>query len=108
MSKDTQQHLLILQSLCDGLGEKRNTQAYWCLNRAIQVLGAKECIVLANEALRVYSGEGMLTAQGKPRTLGGIFFKMLKEQTTQEQRRIIFGLDRRGKKDGRETNNQLV
>lgn len=102
--EEAQQHLTILQSLCDGLDEKPNTQAYWCLNRAIRVLGPKACIVLAHEALRVFNGEGMLTKQGKPRTLGGIFFKLMKEHTTPEQRQVIFKLNER-KRKGEQVNH---
>ena len=69
------------------------------LARIVHSLGPERATALAEQALTLYAGEGMLTVQGdRKRTAGGIFFYLAKLQASpKQQQRIQFwlGSDRR-------------
>ena len=61
------------------------------IERALQVLGPDRVQLLVEETLQIEANGGMLTANGKQRrTPGGVFFKLVKEKSTTEERRAIF------------------
>lgn len=64
------------------------------LARIVHTLGPERAAALAEQALALYAGEGMLTAKGdRKRTAGGIFFYLAKQQATpKQQRRLQFWL----------------
>jgi hypothetical protein len=47
------------------------------IRRIIEVAGAEATQALADEAVSIAAGDGMLTAKGQPRTAGGIFFHLV-------------------------------
>jgi hypothetical protein len=77
--------------IADGLGEKPFTYAYKQIHTAVRVLGPRAVVQLAQEALQIERQGGMTTQDGKRRrTLGGIFFHIMKGRITPAQRRLIF------------------
>ena len=63
------------------------------IRRVVQTLGAERARALLAEALAVEAQGGMLLLDGsRRRTLGGVFFQLVREQTTGQERRAIFPL----------------
>ena len=60
------------------------------LARVLKVLGEERCIMLLAEALLCEHQGGMLTKDGRRRTLGGIFLQLCRERATGDERRQIF------------------
>jgi hypothetical protein len=83
----------LVRQLAARLGEtKREPLAL--LARIVCTLGPEHATALAEQALALYAGEGLLTARGdRKRTAGGIFFHLAKQQATPKQhRRMQFWL----------------
>lgn len=77
--------------IADGLGEKPHTGAYGEIYMAVKVLGGRAVVQLAQEALAIQNAGGMKTKDGKGRrTLGGVFFRLLKNRLTPAQKRRIY------------------
>ncbi|GAC1533657.1 MAG: hypothetical protein NVS2B4_13900 [Ramlibacter sp.] len=60
------------------------------LYRAIDVLGSEVVQAVLAEARETEAGGGLLRKDGERRTLGGVFFALLKTHTTREQYKRIF------------------
>ena len=81
----------VVQKIATTLGETNETPLAE-IRRVIEVLGEEKALSILDETSKVDAGEGMLTDDGKQRrTLGGIFFKLVKNQTTPKERGKIFG-----------------
>jgi hypothetical protein len=65
----------------------------WLVENVIKVLGQPRADDLLQQTLEIEAAGGILTAQGdRRRTPGGVYLKLLKEQTTpEEQERIFIG-----------------
>ena len=62
------------------------------IKRLVKVMGEERALVWLDEALKVEADGGMLTDDGNQRrTVGGVFFKLVKEQMTNKDRRKVFG-----------------
>jgi hypothetical protein len=86
-----EQHNKLVAIIADGLGEKPFTYAYKQIDTAVKILGGFTVLQLAQEALQIEKQGGMMTHDGKQRrTLGGIFFHIMKGRLTSAQRRRIF------------------
>ncbi|RMH00927.1 MAG: hypothetical protein D6706_02855 [Chloroflexi bacterium] len=60
--------------------------------RVVKVVGAAKALALLEETRRIEATGGMLTDDGRRRrTPGGVFFKLVKNQTTSRERGKIFG-----------------
>jgi len=60
------------------------------LYRAVDVLGVEIVQAVVAEAQQVEANGGLLRRDGQRRTLGGVFFYLLRERCTPEQRKRIF------------------
>jgi PHAX RNA-binding domain len=60
------------------------------LARVLKVLGEQRCVELLAEALLCEHQGGMLTKDGRKRTLGGVFLTLCRQRSTPEQKRAIF------------------
>jgi PHAX RNA-binding domain len=86
-----EQHNKLVALIAEGLGEKPFTYAYKQIDTAVKILGGFAVLQLAQEALEIEKQGGMMTQDGKRRrTLGGIFFHIMKGRLTSAQRRRIF------------------
>jgi hypothetical protein len=54
------------------------------IRRIIELGGAETAQALADEAVTIAAGDGMLTPDGKPRTVGGIFFHLARQRLPPE------------------------
>lgn len=83
----------LVRQLAARLGET-NREPLALLARIVRTLGPERATALAEQALALYAGEGLLTAKGdRKRTAGGIFFHLAKQQATPKQhRRMQFWL----------------
>ena len=62
------------------------------LYRVVKVLGEDKALALLQETLAIEQQGGLLTDDGaRRRTPGGVYFKLVKEQTTSRERGRIFG-----------------
>jgi hypothetical protein len=81
----------VVQKIATALGETNETPLAE-IRRAIEVLGEEKALGILGETLKVEAEEGLLTDDGqRRRTLGGIYFKLVKNQTTPKERGRIFG-----------------
>jgi hypothetical protein len=62
------------------------------ISRAIKVIGEEKALALLEETLKIEAEGGMLVDDGsRRRSPGGVFFKLVKNQTTSRERGRIFG-----------------
>jgi PHAX RNA-binding domain len=61
------------------------------LATVLRVLGEERCVELLAEALLCEHQGGMLTKDGRKRTLGGAFLALCRQRAAPEERRQIFG-----------------
>jgi len=54
------------------------------IRNIIELAGADTAQALADEAVTIAAGDGMLTPDGKPRTVGGIFFHLARQRLPPE------------------------
>jgi hypothetical protein len=54
------------------------------IRRIIELTGADTAQALADEAVVIAAGDGMLTPDGNPRTVGGIFFHLARQRLAPE------------------------
>ncbi|MBA3470399.1 MAG: hypothetical protein H0T53_12230 [Herpetosiphonaceae bacterium] len=60
------------------------------ISRVISVVGDELAQIWADEAVTIAAGDGMLTADGQPRTTGGIFFYLARQRLDADQRCQVF------------------
>jgi hypothetical protein len=73
----------------------------WLVENVIKVLGQERASDLLQQTLEIEAAGGILTAQGdRRRTPGGVYLKLLKEQTTPEEQERIFADGPRSKPKG--------
>ncbi|XP_026191152.1 phosphorylated adapter RNA export protein [Cyclospora cayetanensis] len=75
-----------LVQLCMKLNEKNTA----LLERAIHRRGVPECMELLEEALELEARGGMMTAEGRRRTPGGVFLRLLQDRVPREDKRFIW------------------
>lgn len=86
----------LIDAIADGLGEQIGTGAYTQISKCVSVLGGRQVLTFAQEALSIQDRGGMLTHdKSRRRTLGGVFFVLVKKRVTDEQFQRIFGRQRR-------------
>jgi hypothetical protein len=63
------------------------------IQRAIATLGSQTVLEYARRACEIHEKDGMLTLnKQRKRTLGGVFFRLLREEVKEDQRLIVFPL----------------
>ncbi|CDJ41106.1 hypothetical protein, conserved [Eimeria tenella] len=75
-----------LVQLCSLLKEKNTA----LLERAIHRRGVAECVGLLEETLKIEAIGGMLTKEGRRRTPGGVFLRLLQDRIPREDKRFIW------------------
>jgi len=81
----------VVQKIATTLGETSETPLAE-IRRVIEVHGEEKALSILDETCKIEVGDGMLTDDGKKRrTLGGIYFKLVKNQSTPKERGKIFG-----------------
>ncbi|CDJ27563.1 uncharacterized protein EMH_0088680 [Eimeria mitis] len=75
-----------LVRLCALLKEKNTA----LLERAIHRRGVAECAELLEETLQIEASGGMLTKDGRRRTPGGVFLRLLQDRIPREDKRFIW------------------
>ncbi|CDI80331.1 hypothetical protein, conserved [Eimeria praecox] len=75
-----------LVRLCALLKEKNTA----LIERAIHRRGVSECAELLEETLQVEARGGMLTKDGRRRTPGGVFLRLLQDRIPREDKRFIW------------------
>lgn len=81
------------------LGESE-TKAVAQVVAIVDELGETESVALIDQARTVQKRGGMLTHDGRPRTLGGIYFALAREHLSEDSRREIFSVLPRRIKQG--------
>lgn len=90
MSEQLQANDQIIQTIADQLQET-HPPALAELRRTVDVLGAEIALALLEETQQIETQGGLLTKnQRRRRTPGGVFLKLVRERSTDEQRREIF------------------
>lgn len=75
-------HLEFVDMIVKWLGEEN---AFYCIHLTVRVLGQKRVMELLKETLAVHTNGGMTTKDGaRKRTIGGIFFFLVKQYHWQE------------------------
>jgi hypothetical protein len=73
------------------IAEQLDEQVVWLVQRVVEVLGASRTEDLFQQTLAVENEGGLQTVDSeRRRTPGGVFFKLVKEQSTREERKAIF------------------
>jgi hypothetical protein len=81
----------VVQKIAAALGEKEKTPLME-ISRAVYVLGEERALAALEETLKVEAEGGMVTDDKKRRrSPGGVYFKLIKNQTTPKERGQIFG-----------------
>lgn len=79
-----------VQKIAAELGETERTPVK-TIERIVKVLGEERALALLDETLTIEAEGGMLSNnQAQRRTRGGVFFKLAKNQTTGQERSLIF------------------
>ena len=78
---------LTVEVLADALQEPNRP----LLTQVLRVLGQDRCAAILAETLTYEANGGMLTKDGtRRRTPGGVFFQLVREQATKQERRCLF------------------
>jgi hypothetical protein len=79
-----------IKNIIAALGEA-DPKAQRTISRVVWVKGTEHASAWLAEALEIEAGTGMLTDDGQRRTVGGIFFKLVKNGSTARERGRMFG-----------------
>lgn len=90
MSEQLQGNDQTIQTITDQLQES-HPPALAEIRRTVDVLGAETALALLGETQQIEAQGGQLTKnQRRRRTPGGVFLKLVRDRSTEEQRREIF------------------
>ncbi len=89
-AKENDQYREAVQRIATALGET-NAQPLAHIRRIVRVLGEERAHQLLTQAQTVEQDGGLMTISGKRRrTLGGVFFRLTREQVSDEERARIW------------------
>lgn len=81
----------MVQKIAEALGETESGPLK-TIERVIKVLGEERALVLLEQTQQIETEGGMLTDDGSQRRMpGGVYFKLVKNQTKPRERWAIFG-----------------
>jgi hypothetical protein len=81
------------------IGALLNESNLWFLHNTLALIGPERVETLVEQTLRIEEQGGLTTLTGeRRRTAGGVFFKLLKDETTRAQQKVIFTLPPHEKK----------
>jgi phosphorylated adapter RNA export protein len=87
----------VVTQIATALGETK-PMALGQIKRIVQTIGEERALTLLQQALDVEQQGGLMLPDGSRRhTPGGVFFRLVKEQMTPEQRQQVWFYQRRAK-----------
>jgi hypothetical protein len=90
MEKHTSPNAQLARQLAETLSERDPTPLKQ-IRRILQTLGAERTQAFVAQALDIEAAGGMLLPDGsRKRTLGGVFFRLVRDQVSEEERRSIW------------------
>lgn len=87
---------LMAQQIAQVLGETKS-MARGQIKRIVQTIGEERALTLLQQALEIEQHVGLMLPDGKRRTPGGVFFRLVKEQMSPEERRQVWFYQRGAK-----------
>jgi CHAD domain-containing protein len=79
----------VVQQITTALGETK-PMARGQIKRIVQTIGEERALAILQQALEVEEHGGLMLPDGKRRTPGGVFFRLVKEQMSPEERRQVW------------------
>jgi hypothetical protein len=79
----------VVKQITTALGETK-PMARGQIKRIVQTIGEERALAILQQALEIEQHGGLMLADGKRRTPGGVFFRLVKEQMTPEERRQVW------------------
>ncbi len=79
----------VVQQITTALGETK-PMARGQIKRIVQAIGEERVLAILQQALEIEQQGGLMLPDGKRRTPGGVFFRLVKEQMTPEERRQVW------------------
>ncbi len=90
MGKHTSTDTQLARQLADQLSERDPTPLKQ-IRRILHTLGPERTQALVTQALEIEANGGMLLPDGsRKRTLGGVFFRLVRDQVSEEERKAIW------------------
>src|SRR3712207_1600217 len=90
MDKQRQEYAQVAQQIADQLGETEKTPLAQ-IRRMLQTIGPERTQAFVDQALAIEAKGGMLLPDGsRKRTLGGVFFRLVRDQVSEAERRAIW------------------
>jgi hypothetical protein len=90
MGKHTSTDTQLARQLADQLSE-RDPTPLGQIRRIVQTLGAERTQAFVTQALDIEANGGMLLPDGsRKRTLGGVFFRLVRDHVSEEERKTIW------------------
>jgi hypothetical protein len=90
MGKHTSTDTQLARQIAETLGE-REAQPFAQIRRILQTIGPERTQAFVEQALDIEATGGMLLPDGsRKRTLGGIFFRIVRDQVSEEERKAIW------------------
>jgi hypothetical protein len=90
MDTQRQEYTQLAQQLADQLGETEKTPLAQ-IRRMLQTIGPERTQAFVEQALAIEASGGMLLPDGsRKRTLGGVFFRLVRDQVSEAERRAIW------------------
>ncbi|HZC85052.1 MAG TPA: phosphorylated adapter RNA export RNA-binding domain-containing protein [Rubrobacter sp.] len=79
----------VVQQITTALGETK-PMARGQIKRIVQTIEEERALAILQQALEIEQHGGLMLPDGKRRTPGGVFFRLVKEQMTPEERRQVW------------------
>src|SRR3712207_1783997 len=90
MDTKRQDYIQQTRQIADQLGETEKTPLAQ-IRRMLQTIGPERTQAFVDQALKVEASGGMLLPDGsRKRTLGGVFFRLVRDQVSEAERRAIW------------------
>jgi CHAD domain-containing protein len=86
----------VVTQIAQALGETQPA-ALGQLKRIVQTIGEEQALAILQQALEIEQQGGLMLPDRKRRTPGGVFFRLVKEQMTPEERRQVWFYQARAK-----------
>ena len=87
----------VVKQIATALGETK-PMAFGQIKRIVKTIGEERALAILQQALEIEEQGGLMLPDGsRRRTPGGVFFHLVKEQTTLEERRQVWFYQGRAK-----------
>jgi hypothetical protein len=90
MDKHTSPDTQLARQIAETLGE-REAQPFGQIRRILQTIGAERTQAFVAQALDIEAAGGMMLPDGsRKRTLGGVFFRLVRDHVSEQERKVIW------------------